>query len=365
MHLLHGLHRLLLWWSASLQHVPAAVPAVLRRLLPLSQQLQRCSAQLLGLATGPAGGAGACTLFNVNCALGLVVYLLYTPAARESVVAADALGLQHEAAVAEMQLQVLAGWTAELHKDHVAHQQPLQQELPVAAAESSSCSSKHSSSHPQQQQQRLLLQPRQPAKQQWRTDLLSIPAFHQDMLPLPPGGQAYLDTAGRATFAGVESGGDRAIEIHEMANSCCCILIIHMQYILESLSGQQGTGGSAVLVSAAAVRLLLELQLLAAGAVQRQHHQQQQQTLTSRRRHVKNALVVNCRKLLALLIKALVVSSRSCLPPAVLQQAGLQLLQALAAPLQQLQLSAPGDSFYDDVASTGALTSCAKRCMCL
>jgi hypothetical protein len=357
MHLLHGVHRLLHWWSVSLlKHVPAAAPAVLRTVLPLSQQLQRCCAQLLGSA---AGGAGADAMFNVHGALGMVVHCLYTDA-KDAMVAADLRGLQHEAAVAEMQLQVLVGWTAEMRKDHVAHQQQqqllMQQELPVAAGESSS-SSKHSSCNPQQQQQL-----RQLGKQQWRADLLSIPAFHQDMLPLVPGGQAYLDTPGRATLTGAESGEGRAIEFHEMANGCCCILIIYMQYYLNSGLSQQQLGGSSVLVSAAAVRLLLELQLLVAGAVQRQQlHQvpqllQQQPTGTSRWRHITNVLVINCRGLLTLLIRALAASVRSCLPREVLQQAGLQLLQALAAPLQQLQLSAPGDSFYDNAASAGGLT---------
>jgi hypothetical protein len=35
----------------------------------------------------------------------------------------------------------------------------------------------------------------------------------------------------------------------------------------------------------------------------------------------------------------------------VLQQAGLQLLQALAAPLQQLQLSSPGDALLHSAAA--------------
>jgi hypothetical protein len=360
LHLLHGVHRLLHWWSVSLlKHVPAAAPAVLRTVLPLSQQLQRCSAQLLGSA---AGGASADAMFNVHGALGMFVHCLYTDA-KDAVVAADLRGLQLEAAVAEMQLQVLAGWTAEMRKDHVAHQQQqllMQHELPVAAGESSSSSSssKHSSCNPQQQQQQQQ-QPRQPGKQQWRGDLLSIPAFHQDMLPLVPGGQAYLDTPGRATFTGAVSGEGRAIEVHEMANGCCCILIVYMQYYLNSGISQQQLGGSSVLVSAAAVRLLLELQLLAAGAVQRQRLHQVPQLLptgTSRRWHITNMLVANCRGLLTLLIRALAASVRSCLPREVMQQAGLQLLQALAAPLQQLQLTAPGDSFYDDATSVGGLT---------
>jgi hypothetical protein len=47
--------------------------------------------------------------------------------------------------------------------------------------------------------------------------------------------------------------------------------------------------------------------------------------------------------------------SRSRLLPELLQQAGLQLLQALAAPLQQWQLSRVGDSFIDNADAIGAL----------
>jgi hypothetical protein len=48
------------------------------------------------------------------------------------------------------------------------------------------------------------------------------------------------------------------------------------------------------------------------------------------------------------LIKALVATSRSCLPHEVLQQAGLQLLQALVTPLQQQKLGRFGYSFVRD-----------------
>jgi hypothetical protein len=130
--LLYLLYRLLQWWAASLQHVPAAVPAVLCTVLLVFQQLQRCSAQLLGVAAGPAGSEG---FFNVPCAVEMVVCCLYAPP-KDSGVAAYLLGLHREAAVAEMQLQVLAAWTAEMYKDHVAHQQQqqllLREELHVA-----------------------------------------------------------------------------------------------------------------------------------------------------------------------------------------------------------------------------------------
>jgi hypothetical protein len=104
-------------------------------------------------------------------------------------------------------------------------------------------------------------------------------------------------------------------------------------------------------LSADAVRLVLELQLLAAGAVhsQRQNQvpplpppQQQQQ----KQQQSTRGLVLATNRLLKVQIKAAAATSRSCLPPEVLQQAGLHLLHALAAPLQQLQLSSPGDFFH-------------------
>jgi hypothetical protein len=116
------------------------------------------------------------------------------------------------------------------------------------------------------------------------------------------------------------------------------------------------------------VRLALELALLASAAVQRQreqHRQQQQQQRQQQQQQRQLAFTpeglnmdnfaLHTWELLRLQIKALVATSRSCLPPEVLQQAGLQLLQALAAPLQQWQLSRTGDSFLQAAAATGAL----------
>jgi hypothetical protein len=114
-------------------------------------------------------------------------------------------------------------------------------------------------------------------------------------------------------------------------------------------------------VSGAAVRLVLELQLLACGAVQRQRRwqrqqqQQRQQALPPEDEAVTDNFALQSWELLGLQIKALVATSHSCLPPEVLQQAGLQLLQALAAPLQQWQLSRLGDSFFQNETANGAL----------
>jgi hypothetical protein len=88
--------------------------------------------------------------------------------------------------------------------------------------------------------------------------------------------------------------------------------------------------------------------------VQRQRQQQQQQQLqqasTPENQGIIDYFAILTWDLLEQLIKALVVTSRGCLPPEVLQQAGLQLLQALAAPLQQWQLSRSSDAFLHDAA---------------
>jgi hypothetical protein len=96
---------------------------------------------------------------------------------------------------------------------------------------------------------------------------------------------------------------------------------------------------------AAAVQLLLELQLLAAALMQRQRaaSQTQQQQRGESQKEAEELLLMQTNHLLQLQIRAaLQATGSSCLPPEVLQQAGLQLLQALAAPLQQLQLGYPG-----------------------
>jgi hypothetical protein len=112
-------------------------------------------------------------------------------------------------------------------------------------------------------------------------------------------------------------------------------------------------------LSAAAIRLVLELQLLAASAAQRLQQQQDLQQL--KKPKDVTILLSTSNGLLHAMIRAfLQANSSSCLPPEVLQQAGLQLLQALSAPIQQLQLSAadgplPGVVGHQDVINEGAL----------
>jgi hypothetical protein len=101
------------------------------------------------------------------------------------------------------------------------------------------------------------------------------------------------------------------------------------------------------------VRLALELQLLAAAESQRtQQQRQQERQQVPEEDHLANisaVLLNNSARLLHTLIRAVAQASGSCLPPEVLQQAGLQLLQVLAAPLQQLQLSS--DDYLEDCAT--------------
>jgi hypothetical protein len=254
-----------------------------------------------------------------------------------------------------MQLQLLTAWAALLHKQHTAQQQQQQQQLPQGTAGESSSSS---SSSTQQQRQ-------QPAKQQHRADLLSIPAFHQDMLQLLPGGQAYLDAAAEEAAGWGLNGEATSVQLLSNAAGCCNTFNEFLYSHLRSIAGHQQISGDAVAVSGAAVRLVLELQLLACGAVhrQREQHRQQQQQQQQQRQHgltpeqqaIADSFALQTWELLRLQIKAVAAASRSCLPPEVLQPAGLQLLQALAAPLQQWHLSRVGDSFLHTADVTDAL----------
>jgi hypothetical protein len=175
------------------------------------------------------------------------------------------------------------------------------------------------------------------------------------MLQLLPGGQAYLDAA--AMYKVKINGGDTPygrdidklqLSMHE-THMCMHPVTISLMCLLDAQhAGETSLGDVAVLLPAA-VRLLLEAQLLAAGLVQRlrtaskQQQQPQQQQQTEELQKDAEMLLLQTDHLLQLQIRAVLqVTGSSCLPPEVLQQAGLQLLQALAAPLQQLQLNASG-----------------------
>jgi hypothetical protein len=92
-------------------------------------------------------------------------------------------------------------------------------------------------------------------------------------------------------------------------------------------------------LSPAAVRLVLELLLLVSALMQRRRTASQQQQQQRVDHDYGESLLLQANQVLHIQIRAVLqVTGASCLPPEVLQQAGLQLLQALAAPLQQLQL---------------------------
>jgi hypothetical protein len=360
-HLLDSVWQLLRCWNETVDQEPAVLQVVARTLLPLVQQLPACNSLLMPPAAAAAAAPAArqsapsasvrasscsgswehqllCALYGIQEVASSLINAMHTQNQLNGGFAAEVLRLQKDPAVAEMQLQLLTAWAAQLHKQHTAQQQ---QQFPAGAAAASSSSST------QQQQQ-------QPAKQQHRADLLSIPAFHQDMLQLLPGGQAYLDAAAEEAAGLGLSAEKTAVQLRYLAGCCCQTINQGLLHHLGSIAGQQQLSRNDLLVSCAAVRLLLELTLLASAAVQRQREQQrqqqqqQQQAMSPQNQEVTDVFAVQTWDLLMVQIKALAVTSRSCLPPEVLQQAGLQLLQALAAPLQQWQLSKAGDSFMNN-----------------
>jgi hypothetical protein len=359
--LLGSAQNLLCCWHELVEQVPMLLQVVVPTLLPLVQQVQGCSSLLMRAAaaaaahSAPTAGvqAGSCSssrscnqlrraMFGMQQAASTLVAWI-SGLEQDAGFAAQVLRLQNDPAVAEMQLQLLTAWTAQLHKQHTA-QQLQQQQLPPGTAGASSSSSSV---------------PKQPSKQQHCADLLPIPAFHQDMLQLLPGGQAYLDVAAEEAAAWRLSGKANTLHVQSYACNCCHTISRYLYSHLDSIEGQQQLSRDAVVVSGAAVRLVLELHLLSFGVVQRQREQhwqqqqQQQQASIPDDGAITSYFALRAWTLFRLQIKALAATSRSCLPPEVLQQAGLQLLQALAAPLQQWQLSRTGDSFSHKATVTG------------
>jgi hypothetical protein len=308
--------------------VPAMRLSVVPVLLPLLQQLQLCRPLLLAAGANelaPAAQPGSSSSSRDYPWPGEALYdacrysveLLNKLTAQEQ--SQQFAGLLHDPAVHELQLQQVSVLSALLHHTHTAH---LQQ---------------------QQQQQRL---PAGPHKV--RADLLRIPAFHKDMLQLLPGGQAYLDAAAAAMAREC-----REAVLQMQWQQTCAALNVLLASFVHSMPGdstsQQQMDGRSPLLSAAAVRLMLELQLLAAGAMQRLRLDASRPSSSAVEATVQ--LLRNTCVLLRQQIRAgLQASGGSCLPPEVLQQAGLQLLQALAAPVQQLQLdSSSGDACVQQI----------------
>jgi hypothetical protein len=358
--ILHVLRAIPAIWGVTIHACPAMMRTILPAVLPLLQQLQRCG-QLLPTATAAlqahsssssvtGGDAGPHQEFiqaqqNVGRFLAeLVNYVEAQQAATGIDVQMPGCQLLRDPAVSELLIQLLAVHTVILHKDHVAHRQ--QQRDRTAGSSSSS------SNHTQQQTAQV-------AKQQRRADLLSIPAFHQhpDMLQLLPGGQAYLDAAEAACadYMQQQSGTNSPLylkslhQLHTLQKSA----VASLECTLDAQHNGQAVDATAAVLSAAALRLVLQLQLLAACYLQRQRatKQQQEQEVEALEEDVDVLLVRNNHLLHVHIRAVLQCTGSSSLQPEVLQQAGLQLLQALAAPLQQLQLCSSQDRLLSMVES--------------
>jgi hypothetical protein len=111
------------------------------------------------------------------------------------------------------------------------------------------------------------------------------------------------------------------------------ILINYSDWIQARSSQQQSELWQDWLISVEVTTIVLELQLLAAAFVQRQRRQ----GAALHPGHTGD-LLVNSNSLLQDLILGFMQRGSPCLPPILLRQCGLQLLWALAAPVQQLLL---------------------------
>jgi hypothetical protein len=146
---------------------------------------------------------------------------------------------------------------------------------------------------------------------------------------LPSGGQRYVDAAANALL-------EQAVQLEQVqrATQVATALLCSLRLSITSNADPSCAAPAlSAAASTAAIRMVVQLQLLAAGLLQQQWQQGQATALGAA------ALMSTCSCLLELQIKAVLQASGSnSLPLELLQQAGLQLLQALAAPVQQLQL---------------------------
>jgi hypothetical protein len=294
-------------------------------ILRMMQQLHRCIAPLPAAAAGTyADGSSSSSsssmlksYANVQHALLIVYYSLQGLLHRNqlaAIVAEQVKQLLLDQEVQDLLLEPLVAHVTVLHQQHEAQ-------------------------HQQQQQQQQ--QPRARALQH----NLAIPAFHQDMLL--PGGQAYVDAV-VAEMAETARSHRNNVQCSHVGRAYKAVAVHRNTLAVWVTSRTLQQHYDSVMLSAAAVRLVLELQLLAAEELRRQQKQQQQrrqrqqQQAEEQRRlaqHAALALLSDCNYLLWSQTQAgMHRTNGSCLPPEVLQQAGLQLLQALAAPVQQVQL---------------------------
>jgi hypothetical protein len=162
-------------------------------------------------------------------------------------------------------------------------------------------------------------------------------ALQNGMMQLLPGGPhqyvgaAAVHAAQQAAFRGSweQQVEEQIIEAEKFVYALFCSL----QSSFQGVPAEQQPSLSAPALQAAAVHLMLELQLVAASLLQLRWQQGQKAAS-------KSFLLVGlcCRMLDSQIRAVLQASGSNSLPPVLLQQTGLQLLRALAAPVQQLQL---------------------------
>jgi hypothetical protein len=421
---LHNTHQVMRMWDTAVIYTTALRPIVLRNLLPLLQQLQS-SAKLLSPTAGTAAAAAtdatssssaaaaaaadasssaaACSgpvrmliggkrinlgalftspepvLVHVQLSATALLFRLGVLRSSDKLERAAVTLLQQllkAPEVTEMLLHVLSALTAALHQEHVLEMQQQSAQNEVDAPSSSSSSSSRADTAAQDQVQQ------QQQQKPLRADLLPIPAFHEDVATLLPGGQGYMQAAADA-LAGLQ--GSRHDKMHALRDMAADVMTTWQFALLEivgSAASSRGSRGSqtldniAALLSQQGVRLLLQMQLLAAGRVQRQSRLRQQQRTEKKQKkeqtrqqqqqqhskeefdpreqdgHYQATLLIRTSAVLGIVIKTAVHGgSRS--PPGstwheVPQQTGLQLLQALAAPMQQRLLSKAGDPFVSE-----------------
>jgi hypothetical protein len=343
------MHALLCMWT-HLVREGVLVPVAVRALPPLMRQLQRCSSLLIDEHTTSSSMAYFAVqelqyaAADLLCALDMWFPPRVQQEQQQQAVAelsAQACAVLQDAAVSEMLMQQLTACTMLLHQEHAAHH-VLSKQQQVSAVQCSSSSSASPAALQQLQQQQ---QPRTALCAQL---VFSVPAYHQGMAQLLPGGLAHTQAAAEVIVNAVAPGIGNLHGYLWHARECAVALQSSLFLRLHcssssgggsSSSSSQQRSSSPPEVSAAAIKLVLELQLLAASLVQRQQQQGQQelQQLAARLVLISNTLLQRTVRVV------LEVTSGRRLLPEVLQQAGLQLLQALAAPLQLLQLGSSDD----------------------
>jgi hypothetical protein len=374
------------------KHQPLQVPVVVRALLPLLQQLQQCGPLLQpapretaaaveadGASSSTASSSAASRILEMPRAVAYyeaqreVTMVLYTLCSLEDLPpdsAAAVCDLLRHPSAAELLLQVLAASTTHLHSGQTAHKQQqqkqqrrLRQKNSNAGSSSSSSSSNRSSSTGSatvcDQGRNRVQQRRQPRRHQpYEAELLPIPDLHQDLLPLLPCGDAYLSGAAELVRFEDEEGVRFSLPTAAWCADALAVIVTPRcrQQAVDSTGVWQPPpappSADVPAQSPSAIQLSLQLQLVAASLVQRQRQeaqqqhaeeqpqkqqqqQQQQGRETSKEKRDWACLLASSNALLQMQIRAVLQSGSSCLPQGLLQKAGLQLLLAVSAPVQQ------------------------------